>query len=814
MSHGVADFLQEAGLGQYVDTFLEEGYDDMKILAEMADEDMAGCGLKPGHRLRLKVALRQAAQVGVAPSPAVKASKLPPARPAPTAGTVKPAPKAGTAKSPPTPGSAKPASTQVGQVPRPLPPWRLQEAQAPPASSTKRTATSSAGAGIFADSKHKQQPAPSHEEGPDRKKQRSAADRVAAVQAAFAQATQGAASNVEGKMLTVKFQPGKLGMSRGGLVITDVHPGGQAEKLGVQKGMKYHKLNGQPVSEALLHQYNDSGKSFEATFIAAAVPKGKGKKLTVMFQPGKLGMNRNGMWIEEVHPGGQAEKLGVQKGMKYCQLNGQGFSEALLNRCQASGKAFEATFTAADASEASSKGEPGRAKAQPSSTSEASPKGEAGHGKPRLCYEWVQGGRKHSACRHYRDKGWCAFAHGEHELDPGAQGSAAAGEKGAWKPCHGCGECGHKFKDCPMWWWIWDNMPVIITDYGGKGKGKAGKKKKAAEKGEKGQKGEKGEKGSEKNQKGSRQDEGKGGKGRMAETGSADKDLQACLERLGSSSVREHLIKALESIYWDRIKPMSYYVKGRLKQQSVPEPLVKSFLTLYEQHSDLFNVLQPRTPDDEACIYFVEEPEWFDGWVDIDSPDDPYDEEMWEEFSNYLEAGPEGGDSFPGGRYGMACELLKRDLSFLKYYSLGEVCHIVQLAIQHRKLIAYHQKMLKPVKTLMSQSPDGEPDTPGRTVVTHIDHLCLLVFRLLLRHPEGVLLSRMKQMISDEFACVISETAFQCTKLSELFSREPLSEAFELDTDDSGGVIYVRMGPSDAFSPHVDHLYNQAAKTA
>lgn len=41
------------------------------------------------------------------------------------------------------------------------------------------------------------------------------------------------------------------------------------------------------------------------------------------------------------------------------------------------------------------------------------------------------------------------------------------------------------------------------------------------------------------------------------------------------------------------------------------------------------------------------------------------------------------------------------------------------------------------------------------------------------------------QVFKYEFSCVISEMAFQCTKLSELFSREPLVETFKLETEDS-----------------------------
>merc|ERR1719284_1152453 len=138
---------------------------------------------------------------------------------------------------------------------------------------------------------------------------------------------------------------------------------------------------------------------------------------------------------------------------------------------------------------------------------------------------------------------------------------------------------------------------------------------------------------------------------------------------------------------------MANYVKGRLKERSCPEVLVKSFVELYAQHPDLFQVINPAGADEEATIYFVKEPSWFKGWIDIDSPNDPYDEELWKNLANFLD----GEHTFAGGRYGMARELMQRNLPFLKEHKLGEVCHIVQLAIQSRKLIVYHRKMLKPI---------------------------------------------------------------------------------------------------------------------
>jgi len=300
--------------------------------------------------------------------------------------------------------------------------------------------------------------------------------------------------------------------------------------------------------------------------------------------------------------------------------------------------------------------------------------------------------------------------------------------------------------------------------------------------------------------------------GNKGQASGVDLQGQAALESLGPEGLRQMLISTLESLYQDRIKPMANYIKGRLKERSVPDIIVKSFEDLYTQHPDLFDVQNPKSGE-ETTIYFHKPPAWFKGWVDIDSPDDPYDETMWKELAKFLD----GEHTFAGGRYGMARELMQRNLPFLANHSLGEVCHIVQLAIQHRRLIVYHRKMLKPIQTVLCQlSPDGNGTVDNQEAgfegeeIKEMDDLTMVLFRMLLHHPSGIRLCRMKQMIKHEFQRKLSEMAFQCTKLIELFNQEPLNETFVLDTENDGKSIYVRLGNPETFTDHVKRIYAMA----
>merc|ERR1712048_386665 len=71
-----------------------------------------------------------------------------------------------------------------------------------------------------------------------------------------------------------------------------------------------------------------------------------------------------------------------------------------------------------------------------------------------------------------------------------------------------------------------------------------------------------------------------------------DEDRET-LDRLGREGVTKLLDGALESLYRDRIKPLANYVRGRLKERTCPQIVVKTFLDLYSQRPEFFLVQKP-----------------------------------------------------------------------------------------------------------------------------------------------------------------------------------------------------------------------------
>eukprot|EP00928_Gymnodinium_smaydae_P017749 TRINITY_DN16786_c1_g1_i1.p1 TRINITY_DN16786_c1_g1~~TRINITY_DN16786_c1_g1_i1.p1 ORF type:complete len:493 (+),score=111.19 TRINITY_DN16786_c1_g1_i1:161-1639(+) len=274
-----------------------------------------------------------------------------------------------------------------------------------------------------------------------------------------------------------------------------------------------------------------------------------------------------------------------------------------------------------------------------------------------------------------------------------------------------------------------------------------------------------------------------------------------------TEALAEDLRAALTSLYEDRISPLSSYVKARLKERSCSEAVVNEAMNLYGRFPHLFDI-QRGEREDETRVFLKEVPSWFRGWVDFDDPEDPYDEKLWNEFSAYLK----NVNSFAGGRYGMARELQNLHLPFLQGRSLGELCHLVQLALQKHQLLVYHRKMLKPIQQVLEKQENNGAvaDSDDYGEIRDMDDLILVLFRILIHKPGGIPLCQMKRMIKFMFRRELSETAFQCTKLVNVFEKEPLASTFVLDNKDDKNALSVVMGDTESFPPHIKRLLAMA----
>lgn len=286
-------------------------------------------------------------------------------------------------------------------------------------------------------------------------------------------------------------------------------------------------------------------------------------------------------------------------------------------------------------------------------------------------------------------------------------------------------------------------------------------------------------------------------------------DANEVINSLGSDEVCRLLTSAVESLYEDRIRPMGLYVRGRLKEKGCQDSMVRNYLELFPRFPIIFRVLKESSTSqqDETIIELISTPSWFKGWVNIDDPEDKYEESMWQQLAEYLKSGYE----FSGGRYGMARELHGRKLPFLTNCCLGEICNIVQLAIQTRKLIVYHKKLLK---TLDKAEAGGLVAKSARTngefrSVRDLQELCLILCRMYIRRGKAPLrLEQLRNMMQKEFSLTVSEMDFKCAKLSEIMKLEPLKSAFVMNSDN--GSMRLTLGDPGLFAEDVRELYAKA----
>jgi len=322
------------------------------------------------------------------------------------------------------------------------------------------------------------------------------------------------------------------------------------------------------------------------------------------------------------------------------------------------------------------------------------------------------------------------------------------------------------------------------------------------------------------------------------------------------------LRELLEGLYADRLFPHVGLIGIRLKavntansQESATklEELIEA-ARLGPKEFEVHDLppLQPRDAEEEEgsavkaarAVMLLEPPLRFAGFVDAADASDPYPASLWEGLASYLEnlarlvrtkssSSDEGSSSSPGphafrgGRYGVAVELQRRRLQFLGQRTLGELCHIVQLALQ-KGLLTREDRLLVPaavhgrVATYTGASPcsagggsdshraagttfSGGCDDAGPFLLPFGSHtrgasaaaaaaavaaaaadgpvpvvrqpaqLARAVEELLNERPEGLDLSMLKGYLLETKRIRLSETAFGFSKLLDLVRSPVLS---------------------------------------
>jgi len=281
------------------------------------------------------------------------------------------------------------------------------------------------------------------------------------------------------------------------------------------------------------------------------------------------------------------------------------------------------------------------------------------------------------------------------------------------------------------------------------------------------------------------------------------------------------VMHAIDTLYKDQLKPFGRILRKRIAEHAsgaaighlyvapggasvpLPEVDVTHLRAVCEACGELR--LQPEEGGDWSAVV-QGQPEAF---VDVYSLEDPYPAELWARAEAYFKS--LGSDmALPGGRYACAQALSSRHLDFLAECSLGQVCHIVQLAITQRKVLGYCNGAVVPYSASQSmmkehcaenQQPTASSDAAAMPLASW--EVTRTYIREILQSvpvpdqgPAMVPLSNIKRLFRSRYHTELSETMLGHSRLSDLIQDEHLQDICSLELQKSGYVVVQKLPPT------------------
>jgi len=275
---------------------------------------------------------------------------------------------------------------------------------------------------------------------------------------------------------------------------------------------------------------------------------------------------------------------------------------------------------------------------------------------------------------------------------------------------------------------------------------------------------------------------------------------------MASSLSSFEVCQAVESLYRDGMKPYGRLLKKRLAElahasgRGGAEREVSSLRAACEACPYL-TVLDGEGGDWAAVLPGVP-----DSFVNVYCPHDCYQPELWACLAAYFSS-IEGADMIlPGGRYSCAQVLVQRRLACLAGYSLGQVSHIVQLAISQKKLLGYlngnvvpYSRSLSMVKDQSAQCQRPCASTSRRNKSTafatwDVMRPCLEQLLSTLG-GQPMPLSNLKRLFRVQFNVELSETALGHAKLSECLQDPRVRDLCDVRLQGQGYTIVPAQKP-------------------
>ena len=276
------------------------------------------------------------------------------------------------------------------------------------------------------------------------------------------------------------------------------------------------------------------------------------------------------------------------------------------------------------------------------------------------------------------------------------------------------------------------------------------------------------------------------------------------------------VLAAVESLYNDEMKPF-----GRLLRKRIAESLAPSAAASEKVPDiDMQHVRAVCEDSDELVVAPEDGGEWSvslvnvpPAFVDYYSAEDKYPAELWAKAAAYFVDAPDEEMTLPGGRYSCAQALQSRCLPCFEGYSLGQLSHVVQLAIADKKLLGYHNGFVVPYgrsQTMLKEQSAGQQQAlanpcleaaslPCATLQQAKACLGAILADAASSQEEGpgqVALSNVKRMFREQFELELSETTLGHSKLTELLQDCRFRDICYVQLEKHGYTVVQQQPPS------------------
>jgi len=256
------------------------------------------------------------------------------------------------------------------------------------------------------------------------------------------------------------------------------------------------------------------------------------------------------------------------------------------------------------------------------------------------------------------------------------------------------------------------------------------------------------------------------------------------------------VLAAVKSLCAEQLKPFGRLVLKRIRERAAAAqacgvddvPLIdpKQLRKICEQCKDLRVV-----PDEgkEYAALLVGRNLLF---VDPTSPTDRYSPQLWVDFARYVLSDECG--LLPASRYDAASVLRSRELAFLEGHSLGQLCHIVQLAISHKSILGHKDGHLVPYHASLQHAKEvcaikqemfSNISSKAYGVVTCMEECQMMLKQLLFEVRGPIVVSSLKRLFQERFNRDLCETVLGHKRLFELL-QDPRMQGISLHGHQNG----------------------------